>query len=96
MTADGTRSVGLRLGYSEIEEFPRLFTSLDLDLECAFRAEAEHSSTDAGTLFGLPRKIDTIGCPTQERTLAWTKEIPRMFAPAFSCAMRAERDRQIH
>jgi len=29
-TADGIRSVGLRLGYSEIGEFPRLFTSLDL------------------------------------------------------------------
>jgi hypothetical protein len=35
-TADGTRSVGLRLGGSEIAEFPRLFTSLDL--ECAFRS----------------------------------------------------------
>src|ERR1039457_5121894 len=29
VTADGARNVGLRSGYSEIGEFPRLFTSLD-------------------------------------------------------------------
>ena len=93
--ADETRSVGLRLGYSEVGEFPRLFTSLDL--ECAFWGGSRTSSTDAGMLFGLPRKIGTIG-------LLQTVAHPRVdegnsenVSPGVLLrAMGSERDRQIH
>jgi len=70
------------------KEIPRLFTSLDL--ECAFQAEADPLFDGCqNAVRRAAENRQNRNCPTQERTLSWTKAIPRNVSPRRSLSSGA-------
>lgn len=84
----GHEALGLRLGYSEIGEFRDCLPPSILSAHSGLKPT--HTSTDAGTLFGLPRKIGKIGTAQRRSAPCRGRRKFREMSPlAFSFVRRA-------